>query len=899
MEPEQHYLRSLFEPASIAIIGASEQAGSVGQLITRNLIDGRYAGTLYLVNRKHNKVFDRPTVKSIDVVPQRVDLAIICTRAEHIVGIVERCGKVGVRNVLIVTGGYAEAGDAVGKLQSEVQKKARRYGMRLLGPDSLGFMRPAVQLNASNTHSQHGKPGSIALISQSGSLFTAALDWGTESGMACSLVVSMGAECDVDFGEVLDYLVSDPQTKSIFLYIEHIKNARHFMSALRAAARCKPVLLIKVGRNTTVTRAKLAQRINEIGEDDVFDAALHRAGVVRLANLNQMYVAAQALFSNFHPRGNRLAIIVNGSGPGVMAADRATELRIPLAQLLPETVTRLRGSMPAHWLPGNPIDIFSDAEPARYAAALDACLHDERVDGILVMLSPHAHTDPIGTAEAIVQAAATSSKTILACWMGGQRINAALKRMQKAGISVFRTPEPAVELFAQISNYYRAQQLLMQTPASMSGHKPPRQESARLVIESALMEGRKALSTMEAKAILAAFHIPIAQTVMAHSATEAMTLAEEIGLPVVMKVHSPQIRNKMDCGGVRLNLNDLATIHDTYDAILKEVKRCRPDAHIDGISIEPMIQKSHARELMIGMFRDKVFGPTISFGLGGNEIDVNAYERAVALPPLNSFLISDMLRSTRASVRLGEFRKMPPVNMDALQTVLLRVSEMVCELPWIQSLAINPLIIDEHSAVAVDVHIEIANIAPTAGRYDHVAIHPYPAHLTSTFNTADGQIVTIRPIRPEDAEMEQTFIHSLSPESRYLRFMNAIRELSTMQLVRLTQIDYDREMAFVAVISDPAVEIGVARYVTNPDAESCEFAIVVADAWHGKGLARQMMQTLIEAAKNRGLKYMTGDFLSENSRMIHFVQTLGFTITRHPDDSTLKRGVLRLNETPD
>jgi acetyltransferase len=500
--------------------------------------------------------------------------------------------------------------------------------------------------------------------------------------------------------------------------------------------------------------------------------------------------------------------------------------------------------------------------------------------------------------QAIADVVAKTEKPVVACWMGGTQVAEATSLLQHAGVPTFRTPEPAVELFSHISNYYRAQQLLMQAPASLSEQSPPRLESARLVIETALMEGRKSLSAMEAKAILAAFQIPIAQTVVARSPSEAMVLAEEIGLPVVMKVDSPNITRKSECGGIRLNLGNLLSIRDSYPAIINEVKRHSPDAVINGIAIEPMIIKPNGRELMVGMVRDKVFGPTILFGAGGSPRDNDTVERAVALPPLNPFLVSDMLRSTRVSSRLGEVGGMPAVHMEALQSVLLRVSEMVCEMPWITELSINPLIVDENGAVAVDAHIFIDNIPLTSRRYDHVAVHPYPTHLLSNYTTPDNINVTVRPIRPEDAEMTQTFVHSLSPETRYMRFMNTIRELSPSQLTRLTQIDYDREMAFVAVVekADPPLEVGVARYVTNPDGESCEFAIVVADNWHGKGLARRLMGAIIDSARSDGLKYMDGEFLAENGRMIHFVQSLGFNVTTHPEDSGLKRGVLTLNE---
>lgn len=896
MNYEQHYLTPLFEPKSIAIIGASETPGSVGATLVRNVIDGGFKGKLFFVNPRHDTVFGQKAYDNVESIPQRLDLAVICTKAETVPGIVDACGRAGTRHAIVISGGFAEMGTRGASLLRTLLDSARRHNLRLLGPNCLGLMRPGSGINATFAHGS-ANPGTIGLISQSGALCTAILDWALPNNVGFSNVVSLGAESDIDFGEVLDYMVADPRTENIFLYIEGIKNARRFMSALRAAARCKPVLLIKVGRHPAGRQAALSHTGALVGADDVFDAALRRAGVVRLGNIGQMYAAAQALFSHFRPRGNRLMIVTNGGGPGVMAADHAADIGIPLATVSDELKTKLDLALPPTWSQANPIDIVGDADPARYGAAITACLEDEQVDGVMAILTPQAMTDPTQAARTVIEVAQKTDKPLVTCWMGEEQVREARLLFKGAGIPTFRTPEPAVELFSHISNYYRNQQLLMQAPASIADHIAPRLESARLVIETALSEGRRQLNEMESKALLAAFRIPIAQTVVARSPSEAMVLAEEIGLPVVMKVDSPQITHKSDSGGVRLNLNSLAAVRDAYSAILEEVKKKRPEAIIHGIAIEPMIQKANGRELVVGMMRDQVFGPTIIFGPGGTGIEAGSTERAVALPPLNRFLVADMLATTRASARLGEFRNMPPVSMEALEAVLLRVSEMVCELPWIKEMDINPLIVDENGAVAVDARISIENLPLTAGPYDHMAIHPYPSHLTSEFQTADGHIVTIRPIRPEDADMEQEFVKKLSPETKYYRFMNTLRELSPAQVVRLTQIDYDREMAFVALteIDGREVEVGVARYATNPDGESCEFAIVVADDWKGKGLARRLMGVIIETARSRGVKYMNGDFLSENRRMIQFVTSLGFTLTTHPEDPGLKRGVLVLN----
>ncbi len=899
MNYEKHYLTPLFEPKSIAIIGASETPGSIGETLLRNVIDGGFRGKLFLVNPRHTTVFGQKAYESVENIPQRLDLVVICTKAETVPAIVEACGRAGARNAIVISGGFAEMGPRGANLLRSTLDSARRHGLRLLGPNCLGLMRPGSGINVTFAHGS-ANPGTIGLISQSGALCTAILDWALPNNVGFSNVVSLGSESDVDFGEVLEYMVADPRTENIFLYIEGIKNARRFMSALRAAARCKPVLLIKVGRHQAGKNAALSHTGAMVGADDVFDAALRRAGVVRLGNVGQMYAAAQALFSHFHPRGNRLMIVTNGGGPGVMAADHADDIGIPLAQMSKETIEKLNAVLPSTWSKANPADLLGDADPARYATAITACLEDNNVDGVLAILTPQAMTDPTQAAREIIEIANKFDKPLVTCWMGEEQVREARRLFRGAGIPTFRTPEPAVELFSHISNYYRNQQLLMQAPASISNQVAPRLESAKLVIETALSEGRKQLNEMESKALLAAFRIPIAQTVVARSPSEAMVLSEEIGLPVVMKVDSPQIAHKSEAGGVRLNLQTLAQVRDAYNEIIVEVKKHCPEAIIHGIAIEPMIQKANGRELVVGMARDQIFGPTIIFGPGGTHVEATGTERAVALPPLNRFLVADMLASTHTAARLGEFRNMPPVNMEAVEAVLLRVSEMVCELPWISEMDINPLIVDENGAVAVDCRISIENLSLTAGRYDHMAIHPYPSHLVTKFQTKDGQTVTIRPVSPEDADMEQEFVKNLSSESKYFRFMNTLRELSHTQLIRLTQIDYDREMAFVACIDHARVnglevQVGVARYAMNPDGESCEFAIVVADDWQGKGLARRLMGVLIETARARGAKYMNGDFLSENRRMIQFVGSLGFVLSPHPEDPGLKRGVLILN----
>ncbi|MCK9283986.1 MAG: GNAT family N-acetyltransferase [Rhodocyclaceae bacterium] len=895
MHSERHYLTPLFEPQSIAIVGASERGDSIGATVVRNILEAAFKGRIYCINPRHHSIFGQPAYAHLKDLPERVDLAVICTRAALVNEIVAECGKAGVRYAMVISGGFSEVGPDGIALEKAMLDIARRYRMRILGPNCLGLVRPANNVHLSFTKGAV-LPGTVGLISQSGALTTAVLDWAAPNKVGFSAVVSLGTESDVDFGEALDYLVSDHRTENIFLYIESIRNARRFMSALRAAARIKPVLLIKVGRNPAGERAIFSHTGALVGNDDVFDAALQRAGVVRLQSFDQLYAAVSALYLHLHPNGNRLAIVTNGGGPGAMAADHAADIGIPIASLTEATLSRLDAVLPSHWPRSNPVDIIGDADPARFGAALEACLADPQVDGALVILTPQAMSDPTQAARVVIEQSHKSKKPLITCWMGEEQVREGRLLLRSSGLSTFRTPEPAVEMFAHITRYYRNQKLLMQVPTSVTDdHAEPLLDSAKLLIETALAEGRTQLSEMESKALLAAFHIPIARAVVAHSADEAARLAHDVGLPVAMKVVAAAIAHKAEAGGVRLNLHSLNAVRGAYEEIIEEVRAHSPSARIDGISIEPMVLKANGRELLIGVIDDRVFGPAITLAAAGANGEPGS-KRVVALPPLNRFLVSDMLNAESLKSRLGEQRNAPAVDMESMETLLLRVSEMVCELPWIKEMEISPLIVDDEGAVAVDARIILAPLTTDAEPYDHMAIHPYPSHFHAEYLGRDGTRVAIRPIRPEDAQLSRAFVDGLSPESRYFRFMNAIRELSSAQLIRLTQIDYDREMAFIAIEGEDgaAKEVGAVRYAINPDGESCEFAIVVADDWQGKGLARRLMELLIQAAQKKGLQYMTGEFLAENSRMLKFVASLGFELHVHPDDPALRLGIRAL-----
>jgi acetyltransferase len=715
------------------------------------------------------------------------------------------------------------------------------------------------------------------------------LDWAESNGVGFSSVISTGASADLDFGELLDYLAYDPQTKGILLYIEGIRDARRFMSALRAVSRLKPIVMIKVGRHEAGSKAAQSHTGALAGSDAVFDALVRRAGVVRVRTITQLFACARALSTHIKPTGNRLAIVTNGGGPGVMATDLAMDVGVRLAELSAPTMDKLNQALPPTWSHGNPIDVIGDAGATRYQAALEACLADPGVDGVLAMLTPQAMTKPAEAAQAVIDVAKQSNKPVLGCWMGESQVAEGRKLFKQAGIPYFTTPEPAVEVFSFLSAFYENQRQLMQTPASLSQQAEPDVEGARMIIENALAQGRHTLTEVESKSLLASFHIPVAQTLIARDATEAMLMAQQMGFPVVMKINSHQISHKSDVGGVRLGLSNGQAVRNAYMGMMAEVHKHVPDAKLDGVVIEPMVKRPNAREVLIGVSTDPVLGPVIMFGAGG--VDVEAVQdRAVALPPLNHLLVEDLIQRTRVSKLLGEFRNRPAVNTQALEGILLRVSEMVCALPWLDELDINPLLIDEHGALAADARVIIKPRAPSADRYSHMAIHPYPAYLLSHWQLPNGADVVIRPIRPEDAEMTQTFVRGLSSETKYFRYMDAVQELSPAMLVRLTQIDYDREMALLMVTEQDGkeIELGVARYAVNPDGISCEFALVVDDHWQHQGIGHKLMDVLMDLARTKGLRTMEGEVLKSNIRMLKLCTGLGFKTETHPEDDAVK-----------
>ena len=893
-----HYLTSLFTPGSIALFGASDREDSVGGIVFKNLLDSDFKGQIYAINPARDVVQGQTAYKSLDEIDGPIELAVVATPAPSVPGIVQACGERGIKMMLILSAGFRETGPAGRQLEDRVTLMASRYGIRIMGPNCLGIIRPDIGLNITFGNND-AQPGNLALVSQSGAICTAILDWAAVNEIGFSAVVSTGIAADLDFGDYLDYLATDPKTKAILLYIEGVYDSRRFMSSVRAAARVKPVIALKVGRHAAGAEASASHTGALVGSDDTFSAALSRSGVLRVETVGQLFSAARALSSIQHrQRAERLVIITNGGGPGVMAADRAVDQGIELSSLSDDTMARLNEVLPSVWSHSNPVDIIGDAPPERYKQTLDICLADPNIDGAVVILTPQAMTRPTEVAQAVIDAARENGKPVMTSWMGGAQIAEARKLFNAAHVPNYTTLENAIDAFSYLARYNRNQRMLLQTPERRlsRGQKAPDTDGARLIIESVLDEQRHTLTEPESMAVLNAFHIPTVRNGIARSANEALVLAESIGFPVALKVLSTDITHKSDAGGVRLNINSAHEVRSVYRQLIDEVQSKLPDATISGVTIEKMYRSSNGRELMIGIIRDPVFGPVISFGSGGTMVEIMG-DSVISLPPLNRRLARDLINRTRVSKMLGEFRNLPAVDLEQLIDVLLSVSGIACELPWVREMDINPLIIDDKGIVAVDARIMVDFPEPSTDRYHHLAIHPYPTQLVKTAQLNDGTDIVIRPIRPEDAEIEAKFVRELSKESKYFRFMNSIQELSQEMLVRLTQIDYHNEMALIAVrpLPDGEDQIGVARYSTNVDRKSCEFALVVSDKWHGKGIAHLLMRNLMEIARDRELEVMEGQVLSDNKRMLELMKSLKFKIETDPEDSAIKRVVAQLH----
>ncbi|WP_430436143.1 GNAT family N-acetyltransferase [Oceanibaculum nanhaiense] len=893
-------LEHLFKPASVALIGASTRAGSVGAVVARNLFNAGFKGPVMPVNPKHRAVegvLAYPDVASLPLTP---DLAVICTPPDSVPGLIAELGARGTKAAIIITAGLGapdhNGNGSGGTLRQAALDAAKPHLLRIVGPNCLGIMAPGTGLNASFAHIAP-RAGDIAFVTQSGAMVTAVLDWAAARSVGFSHFVSLGDMADVDFGDMLDYLAADPGTKAVLLYIEAVTDARKFMSAARACARLKPVIIIKAGRHAEGARAAASHTGALAGADAVYDAAFRRAGALRVYEMRELFDAVETLATARPPQGERLAILTNGGGPGVLATDALIDFHGTLAELAPETMARLDAALPATWSHGNPVDIIGDAPPARYAEALKALLADPNSDAVLVLNCPTAVADSTEVARAIIDAAEGSKRTLLTNWLGDPAAAEARHLFTEQRIPTYATPEQAVRGFMDLVQFRRNQALLMETPPSLPENFVPDRDRAGKILGAVLAEGRDWLSESEAKEVLAAYQIPVVPTRIARTPAEAATHAEEMAGPVALKILSPDITHKSDAGGVALNLETPEEARLAAETMLATIRRRQPKARLEGFTVQPMIRRTHAHELIVGMVDDRQFGPVLLFGQGGTAVEL-LDDKALALPPLNMKLAHETMAETRIIRLLRGYRDRPAADLDAIALTLIKISQLVCDFAEIAELDINPLLADEKGVIALDARIRVAR--PERSGTARLAIRPYPQELEQEMTVRDGSRYAVRPIRPEDGPALQALFARLAPEDIRMRFFSPLKSLPPALAARLTQIDYDREMALIASPipghgQAPEAEISaVVRISCDPDNERAEYAILVRSDLKGRGIGYGLMNLIIAHARQRGIREVFGDVLRENQPMLQLCRDLGFTAMESEEDPALARMVLQI-----
>jgi acetyltransferase len=886
-------LEALFAPASVAVIGISERPGNLGMVVWRNLQAGGFQGPVWLVDNRKRTVAGQRTWPDVQSLPGTPELAVICTPAATVPGLIDALGRKGTRAAAVLSAGLKQAGPDDLSLEQAALDAARPYLLRILGPNCLGLLVPGAGLNASFA-TANALPGKLAFVSQSGALATAMLDWAASHGIGFSHFISLGDSADVDFGDALDYLASDPGTRAILMYMESVKAARKFMSAARAAARNKPVIVVKAGRAPAGAKAAASHTGALAGSDAVFDAAVRRAGMLRVDTLDALFDAAETLARVKPIRGERLAILTNGGGAGVLAADALALGDGRIAELSDATVRALDELLPVAWPHGNPVDIIGDAPVERYCSALQVLLAAPEVDGVLFMHAPTAIVPAADIARACLPLMHEASKPVLACWLGGATVAAARLACYEAGVASYSTPERAVAAWLHRMEYGRNQAALLQLPSGKLDDFKPDVAGARSLLEQALREGREWLDEEQAKTLLQAYGIPVVETRRARDAEEAVLAAMQIGFPVAIKVLSPQIVHKSDVGGVALSLASADEVRSAVMAMRQRIARLQPEAKVLGFTVQAMASRPGSHELIVGIASDAVFGPVVLFGEGGTAVELRK-DRAVGLPPLNDRLARDLISRTRVGALLAGYRGRPAVDDSALIGAMLRVSQMACDLPALAELDINPLLADGQGVLALDARIRVRR--PLPGEAGRLAVRPYPAALEERI-TLEGEELLVRPIRPDDGERLVAFYAAAPSSDMRLRFFMARREVPRSELARYCQIDYEREMTFVALAqpdeAGPPVMAGEVRAVCDPDNVTAEFAIQIASSWQRKGLGRALLAKLVNYLRERGTVEVVGQCLAENTGMATLARSLGFEVAPTPSEDTMSmRLVLR------
>jgi len=893
-------LDAIFSPRSIAVVGASETPQSVGRTLLWNLISNPFGGTVYPVNPKRTSVLGIRAYPSVGEIPDEVDLAVIATPAPTVPGLIRECVEKDIRGAIIISAGFKEIGEEGHLLERQIKEEAGRGSMRIVGPNVVGIMRPTIGLNATFARGM-ARPGNVAFVSQSGALLTGILDWSFSENVGFSSFVSVGSMLDVGWGDLITYLGDDPATRSILVYMESIGDARSFLSAARYVAREKPIIVIKAGRTEEAARAAASHTGTLTGSDEVLTAAFRRSGVLRVDSIADLFYMAEVLAKQPRPSGSRLSILTNAGGPGVLATDALISGGGALTPISERSMAELDDFLPPAWSRGNPIDVLGDADEQRYTRALEIAEKDEHSDGLLVVLTPQDMTDPTAVAESVARYVqsrqSTARKPVIASWMGGASVAAGENILNQAGIPTFSYPDTAARVFNYMWRYSYNLRALYETP-SVPGLADDRdaREATSALIETARGDGRELLTEHESKQVLQAYGLPTTGSRLVTTADEAAAAADEIGYPAVLKLHSYSITHKTDVGGVRLNLGSPEAVRRAFDEMRQGLDDRGLLEGFDGATVQPMIRQG-GYELIIGSSVDPQFGPVLLFGAGGTMVEIFR-DRALALPPLTTTLARRMMEQTNIYRALQGVRGRKPVDLDALEKMLVRFSQLVVEQPMIKEIDINPLLASEDGMLALDARVVLHPAGTREEDLPRTAIRPYPHRYASSWTMSDGAAVTIRPIRPEDELALANFHTSLSEESVYLRYANMIKlsqRVAHERLSHLCFIDYDREMALVAERlpedgEDAPEIVGVARLTKIGGTNDGEFALLIGDRWQGRGLGTEMLKRLVEIGQDEGLDRVSADVLRENAGMRRVSEHAGFrpVLSNDGDDPTLR-----------
>jgi acetyltransferase len=892
-------LEKLFSPRSVAVVGASPRETSPGRAVLRNLRGAGFAGSIGLVNPHYDEIEGVRAVRTVQDLPGALDLIVIAAPPRSIPGIVAAAGERGTATAIIITAGL---GHGAGSLAHASETAARATGLRLVGPNCLGVLAPRAKLNASFA-ARTPPAGDLALISQSGAITAGLVEWSAAHGIGFSAAVSLGDKIDVDFGDLLDFFALDRATRAILLYIESVNNARKFMSAARAAARIKPVVVVKSGRHAQGAKAAQTHTGALAGSDSVYDAAFRRAGLLRVLDLDELFAAAETLGRVQPFSGKRLAVLTNGGGIGVLAVDRLADLGGTLAGISPQTMSKLDAALPPIWSRANPIDIAGDADAPRYAAAFEALLEDPANDAILIMNVPTALASAEAAARSVTAVAQAHRSTLIrpkpvfSVWVGSSEATTPI--FEAARIPNYATESDAVRGFMHLVRYREALDALMATPPSLPRDFKPDVAAARAVVEDAVRDGRTWLDPIEVTRLLAAYSIPVTPALLARDAGEAAAVAAPLlaeGSTVVAKILSPDIVHKSEVGGVRLNLSSERAVREAVTDILARAKEARPDARIRGVTIHPMVLRPKARELIAGIADDPTFGPVIVFGRGGTAVEVIG-DKALALPPLDLKLACELIGRTRVSRILKAYRDVPAADEDAVALILVKLAQLAADLPQVRELDLNPLLADQNGVIAVDARVAVAAVETARrGPWQHprFAIRPYPQEWERQSTLRDEAKILVRPVRPEDEPLYGPFLAAVTPQDLRLRFFAPIKEFGHAFVARFTQIDYARAMAFIAIEESSGEMLGVVRLHADANYDSGEYAILVRSDLKGRGLGWLLMQMIIEYARAEGLRTIEGQVLNENTAMLAMCRELGFGVAADPDDPDISVVKLRV-----